>query len=658
MIYYLVEPVITISEHTLRNTIMSLAYPVMDLSILFAIITLYYLIRKNRQNRAIRLILGGLFLHVIGDSVYAYLDIMQFYYSGHSVSLLWLSSIWLIGFGGYFAAGDQEVTEKTFRKEFKKSETVIPYTSTVILMLLVIYSYNGAFNALSFGFLIITIMIIIRQLYVVKENNKLIEQYKNLAYHDPLTGLNNRASFHEHLQHMIGDPANETIGLLLIDLDRFKVINDTLGHQAGDSILLKTSTYLGQASKSGSKSGMKIFRIGGDEFVILLPKASGNDCVEVAEALLKKFQRPFFVKEHEVIVTSSIGISMYPKHGKTVEELFRYGDAAMYLAKDDGRNRYRFYDEELNQVMARRMKIENALRKGIEKNQFEVYYQPKVQLDTRQIIGMEALLRWNHPELGRVSPAEFIPIAEETGSIVPIGEWVLNTACRQNRIWRKKGLPALNVSVNVSVRQFQQGNFVAIIKKALEASQLNPCLLEIEITESIMQNTKKNVNILREISDMGVKISIDDFGTGYSSLYVIQELPINTIKLDKAFIAKIGDPKQQAMIKTMIELGNTLDLDVVAEGIENEYQLKVLIDSKCSLGQGYLFSEPVDSNRFEEILKGNILTLRMAEKKNDKKITGKGSIEKDKFVKSHRVSKNAVKNKYVKKPRKTLVTGK
>ncbi len=599
IIHYLVEPVITLSKHSMWNTLMSLAYPVMDLSILFAIITLYYLIYKRKDKNDLLLVLGGLFVHVIADSYFAYLDIMGGFYAGHPVGLLWLSSIWLIGFGGFYVTQDNKEPEPTFKETFEKSEILIPYIGTIILILLVIFSYQRDFNALSLGLLVIMIMIIVRQLYMVKENNKLIDEYRHLAYHDLLTGLNNRGSFKLHLDNRIINAKNSRIGLLLIDLDRFKVVNDTLGHQVGDSILLKTAEYLREMADSDSQ----IFRLGGDEFAIILTEATKKKCAGAAAVLLEKFQKPFLLNEHELIVTASIGISMYPDNGLTLDEMFRYADVAMYLAKDGGRNGFRFYDDELKHTMARKMRIESDLGKAIEKNQLQLHYQPIVELSTRKLLGMEALLRWKHTEMGWISPAEFIPIAEETGRIVSIGEWVLKTACIQNRIWQKKGLPMINISVNVSVRQFQQGNFLGILKKALHDSKLDPGFLEIEITESIMQNIDISGPVLHRIREMGVGISIDDFGTGYSSLHMIQELPINTIKLDKAFIAKITDKKQQAMIKTIIDLGKTLKLNVVAEGIENEHQLKTLIENNCTMGQGYLFSRPVQGEKFEEILR-------------------------------------------------------
>ncbi|WP_160721485.1 putative bifunctional diguanylate cyclase/phosphodiesterase [Isachenkonia alkalipeptolytica] len=597
-IHFLIEPIFTFSEQALLNWFMSLVLPVLELSMLFAIIILYYLIYKKKEETPLLLVLGGLFIHIAADSYYGYLNMMGGYYSGHPVGLLWLSAIWLVGFGGFYARNSREVSRASIKRNFEKRETTIPYISTTILLVLVFYSYNWEINALSFGLSLILIMIIIRQRYVLKENNKLIDEYRFLAHHDSLTGLSNRTSFRRQLKHQINQPENRAVGLLLMDLDRFKVVNDTLGHQTGDHILVKTAAYL----REFITPDMQLFRLGGDEFAVVYAEASEKKCIAVAERLLRRFQKPFFVQEHEILVTASVGISLYPKHGETVNDLFKYADAAMYLAKDSGRNNYRFYDDALNRTMVRKMKIENSLRKGIEKNQFTLCYQPKVALDTKEIVGMEALLRWHHPELGWVSPAEFIPIAEETGSIVRIGQWVLRTACKQNKIWKEKGLPSMTVSVNVSVRQFQQGNLLSIIKEELENSQLDPGLLEIEITESIMQNTNKNVELLHQISDLGVGISIDDFGTGYSSLYVIQELPINTIKLDKSFIAKIHDKKQQVMINTIINMGKALDLNVVAEGIENENQYNRLLESNCSMGQGYLFSKPIAPKVFEELL--------------------------------------------------------
>jgi EAL domain-containing protein (putative c-di-GMP-specific phosphodiesterase class I) len=299
---------------------------------------------------------------------------------------------------------------------------------------------------------------------------------------------------------------------------------------------------------------------------------------------------------------------MYPEHGENSEDLLKNADAAMYLAKENGKNHFRFYNYELNEVLARKMQIEHELSKAIERNEFSLFYQPKVDLHTQNMIGMEALLRWNHPELGLISPVEFIPIAEETGQIISIGEWVLNTACKQNKIWHEKGLSTCCVSVNVSVLQFQQGDFLKVVTEALKESNLEAKYLELEITESIMQNINESRELLAGFRAMGVKTSIDDFGTGYSSLDILRNLPIDTIKIDKSFIDDIEAPCQQPFIKAIIELGLNLNVTVVAEGIENENQLQILLANNCTIGQGYLFSKPVDATEFEKLLRNKEFT--------------------------------------------------
>jgi len=596
-IHFLIKPILAISDNSLLITVFTIAYPITGLSTLFVITILYYLMQYSKEKELMLFIIIGFLLQIAADSVFAYLDLVGSYHPGNTIDLLWIVATLLIGFAGFYANGNKEESKWDIKNTYEKKEAIFPYVSIVILLFLTIYSYRWELNALSAGLLIIFLMIIGRQLIIMNKNNKLIGEYRYLAYHDPLTGLNNRASFKECLGNIMEKHHNR-VALILIDLDRFKVVNDTLGHSIGDYILINTSERLKRALGTDAA----IFRIGGDEFVIILPEATEKECSKVAEMILRKFQKPFLVDDYEIIVTPSIGISKLPENGGNGEDLFKHADAAMYLAKESGKNSFRFYNAELNKTKARKMKIENELRKAIEKNQISLLYQPKVDLYTRKIIGMEALLRWEHPELGWVPPIEFVPIAEETGQIVSIGEWVLRTACKQNKIWQEKGYSPLCVSVNVSARQFQQSGFLMIIRNILLEERLNPKFLELEITESIMHNIRESTEMLHSLRKMGVKTAIDDFGTGYSSLHIIQELPIDTIKIDKSFIDDIGNMSRQSMVKTIIELGLNLNLNVVAEGIENEHQLKVLLANKCKIGQGYLFSKALESKELERLL--------------------------------------------------------
>ncbi|MFD1735029.1 putative bifunctional diguanylate cyclase/phosphodiesterase [Bacillus salitolerans] len=604
--YFLIKP-IALSDYSLLLTIITLAYPIASLSILFVITLLYYLIQHNPEKNHMLFIIIGFFLQVVADSGYAYLSITGGYEVGNIIDLFWLITILLIGFAGFYAKEDGKKTVLEIKNPFEKRDTVFPYSSVMILLFLVIYSYQWELNALSIGLIIIFFMIIGRQLKILRKNEKLMGEYMYLAYHDTLTGLNNRTSFKEVLSQKMRNSkdSHNRFAILLIDLDRFKVINDTLGHFIGDSILIEASKRL----RNCLEVNTQIFRLGGDEFVIIVPEATEWQCSVVAEKILEKFQTPFIVGDKEIIVTPSIGISIFPENGLNVEDLLKNADAAMYLAKESGKNSFRFFNIELNKAMVRKMEIEHQLRNAIATNQLSIFYQPKVDLRTKRIIGAEALLRWEHPELGPISPLEFIPVAEETGLIVSIGEWVLQMACKQNKMWQEKGLPSISVSVNVSVRQFQQGDFLKNVREVLHETKLEPKYLELEITESIMQNIKETKGVLNGLRDMGVKTAIDDFGTGYSSLHVLQKLPIDTLKIDKSFIDEINDYNNQcSMVKAIIDLGLNLGLTIVAEGIEHKHQMKVLVENNCTIGQGYLFSKAVEPSEFESILLANHLT--------------------------------------------------
>lgn len=596
--HYLIKPVIDSLETSLLYTAIAVGFQLTDLGILFFIIILFYLVQHKREHNLMLFIVFGFFFQVIADSIYAYYSVRDIYQYGNSIDLLWLASSLFIGFAGFYAKDSIQEAKLEIKNPFEKREFIFPYASTIVLLILVILSYQWNFNALSFGILIAFFMIMGRQLTIMKEYDKLLIEFRHLAYHDPLTSLRNRLSFTKDIEQTLKAHNPNNVALLLIDIDRFKVINDTLGHFVGDQVLIKISDRLRKVLGTDAH----IYRLGGDEFVIIL-EATEIKASIVAETVLKKFKDSFLVNDHEIKITPSIGISIFPEHSDNSEDLLKYADAAMYLAKDNGKNNFRFYNNELNQTMARKMMLENELSKAIERNQFSLAYQPKVDLHTKRIMGMEALLRWNHPELGSISPVEFIPIAEETGQIVPIGEWVLKKACKQNKIWQDKGLSSFCVSVNVSVLQFQRGDFLKVVRKVLEESNLDAHYLEIEITESIMQNIDESKDMINGFRAMGVKTSIDDFGTGYSSLDILRKLPIDTIKIDKSFIDDLEAPCQQPFIKAIIELGLNLNVSVVAEGIENENQLQILLANNCTIGQGYLFSKPVDPTEFEKLLR-------------------------------------------------------
>ena len=604
-IHYLIGPVLVISGNSWLRTITAILYPIVDLTILFIITVMFYLIQNKKEKEYMLFCVTAFFCQIMTNLFYAYLALKEAYHPGHHVDVLRIFVLFFIGMTAIYAKNSKGNVKMEVPNPLGNKDILIPYTIILLLLFLVIQTYEWKLNALSIGLLLVFFIIIARQLQILYKNKILMKQFKHLAFHDPLTGLHNRISFTQEIDTLLSNHQDDQVALLLIDKDRIKMVNDTLGHHVGDNILVKTAERL-QATVSKDAS---IFRIGGDEFTIVLPRTNEKISASLADDILTAFQQPLLLDDYEMNITPSIGISVFPEHGATSEELMKNADAAMYLSKENGKNAYSFYNAELNSAMGRKMEIETELKKAIQQDQLSLYYQPKVDLHTGRIIGMEALLRWEHPELGFISPVEFIPIAEETGMIISIGEWVLQQACKQNKTWQVQGLPALCVSVNVSVLQFQHGKFLETVKKALHQSQLDPQFLELEITESIMQDFKESKEILIRLKEMGINISIDDFGTGYSSLTVLQQLPIDTIKIDKSFVDELEKSGQIFMVKTIIDLGLNLRLNVVAEGIEDDQQKKILKDNGCMTGQGYLFSKPVAANEFETLLREEVSKL-------------------------------------------------
>lgn len=603
-IHFSIKPIAALSNDSIFVAAINILFTITDLSILFGIISLFYQSQKSRaEEKLIHILMVGFLLQLTGDLLHTYVTAFGKFHIGIYTEIFWVVSVLFIGFASFYAKEETIELDWLKDKPMKNRETLIPYISVLVLLILVIDNYKSNLNTLSYGAIIVFLTILGRQYFIMRKNRSLMHEYKVLAYHDPLTGLNNRASF-KHDMSMFLEKANRfhyKAALLLIDLDRFKNINDSLGHHAGDIILKKVSERLKQSLTARDR----IYRLGGDEFVIILPNASKRRSKLTSEKILKTFVEPFIVEGHEIMMTPSIGISLFPDNGKNDQTLLKHADAAMYLAKGNGRNHFQFFSAALNDTLSRKMNIENGLRKAIENNQLQLYYQPKVELQTGNVIGMEALLRWNHPELGFVSPMEFIPIAEETGQIVSIGEWVLKTACQQNKTWQESGFPSLCVSVNVSVRQFRDQDFIKMVSYWLQQTGLHPQFLEIEITESVMHERTESTKVLSDLKKLGVNIAIDDFGTGYSSLYILKELPIDTLKIDKAFISNISDHANRSMLKTIIEMGNNFNLKVVAEGVEHEHQVSALTEYKCDYGQGYLFSKPLPATDFDKWIELN-----------------------------------------------------
>ena len=441
----------------------------------------------------------------------------------------------------------------------------------------------------------------------ISERKQDEERIQFLANHDALTSLPNRTMFSEVLNLAIQNARryNRNFAVLFIDLDRFKNINDTLGHEAGDRLLQEMGARLTQTVRASDV----VARLGGDEFVVLVQEVSEARQVEaVARKVLSTLVKPMVIQKQECRVTASIGICMFPAEAQDEHALMKNADIAMYRAKEDGKNNYKFYSEEMNVHSFERLALETSLRRGLERSEFVLHYQAKLDLHTGKINGVEALVRWQHPDLGMVPPAQFIPLAEETGLIVPLGKWVLHTACAQSVAWLREGLPPLHMAVNLSARQFADEDLVKDIAAALESTGLQPALLELELTESmVIQNTERAGRVLAEIKKMGVRLAIDDFGVGYSSLTHLKRFPIDTLKVDRSFIRDLPqNTEDKALTEAIIAMGKSLNLTIVAEGVETKEQQTFLRDRDCDEMQGFFFSKPIPSGEFAELLRTHI----------------------------------------------------
>ncbi len=436
---------------------------------------------------------------------------------------------------------------------------------------------------------------------------KLAEERLNyMANYDALTGLPNRALFMDRLRQTLTRAPwrKRNVAVLFCDLDRFKIINDSLGHNAGDTLLKIIAERLTACIRNGDTVG----RLGGDEFVVLLnDMAEPHDACLIAQTIIETATEPMVLENQEVYVTASIGISLFPADADTAQTLLKHADTAMYRAKELGKNRYHLYSADLDARATDRLRLESALRRALENQEFQVYFQSQVDARTGRVTGAEALIRWEHPELGLVSPAEFLPLAEETGLIVPIGEWVLRTACVEAIGWLKAGFDPLRIAVNLSDRQFRSDALLTTIENVLRDTELSPRLLEIELTENIvMQNADNAENIMANLHAMDIQLAIDDFGTGYSSLSSLKRFPIHTLKIDRSFVRDITTDKEDAaIIEAILAMAHKLHLKVIAEGVELEAQRKFLLDRKCDEIQGYLFSKPLPGPAFLDFLKTN-----------------------------------------------------
>jgi diguanylate cyclase (GGDEF)-like protein len=447
---------------------------------------------------------------------------------------------------------------------------------------------------------------------------ELVKRGKNLhqlAYFDGLTDLSNRYAFTKLLESSmnLAQAQGQKLAILNLDLDRFKRVNDTLGHSAGDDLLrIVASRLVGclrmhepKEQNPSSASYDMIARFGGDEFVIQLPMlANLADAGKVAQRILDALRAPISINEHTVYCTGSIGIAVFPQDGMDAETLLKHADMAMYSAKEDGKNRYQFFSASTNRATTAVLALESQLQKAMENNEFVLHYQPQLDLDSNQVIGVEALVRWNHPQRGMISPAEFIPLAEDSGLITYIDEWVIAAACRQHKIWRAMSLPPLRVSVNVSAKEFGRTSLLIAVAEAVRANDMGEEMLELEITESCLMQNQADARVrLQELNSMGVRLAVDDFGTGYSSLGYLKRFPLDTLKIDRAFVRDLEtDSDSRAITGAIIAMAHKLKLKVVAEGVETSGQLAFLQVHGCEIIQGFLFAKPMPADELVHYL--------------------------------------------------------
>ncbi|MDA8363443.1 MAG: EAL domain-containing protein [Gammaproteobacteria bacterium] len=426
---------------------------------------------------------------------------------------------------------------------------------------------------------------------------------RRLIHQDSLTGLPNRASFSERVRHAVTRDGRKAamFCIMLIDLDRFKVVNDSLGHEAGDRLLLEAAARICRTVRDGDP----VFRMGGDEFAVLMDGLERvEDAARLAQRIIDQIGRTVLLRNHEINPGASIGIAIYPKDGVTAEHLIKDADAAMYRAKESGRNRYEFFTRDMNTRAMERLGLETSLQRAMRNGEFVLFYQPRVLLADGKTAGIEALLRWQHPQSGILAPDKFLSVLEESELIVSVGTWVLRTACAQNAAWQAQGLPPVRVSVNISSRQFRNGSLVDTLRSVLHETGLSPSWLELELTESLlMEDTAAAIDMMRQIKELGVCISLDDFGTGYSSLSYLRQFPVDYLKLDQTFIRDLSvSEKDMAITVAVSNLARSLKMGLVAEGVEESEHLEFLQRHGCQEAQGYLFSRPVPPERIPEML--------------------------------------------------------
>lgn len=594
--YYLIQPFFHVEHPSAEYVISTFGFLFADLFLLFFSAILYYHIRFNHGKKHHRFLIAGLLLQVCGDILVTVFAIEGSPFFEHLFDVFWVIATLSIGWSGHLEGRRQPLQERSFRlnRTVTQRDFLLPYVSIGLLTVFVLSSYDWYLNILSIGWLSLFFLVLGRQIFTLRSNNHLLEEVSFVAYHDQLTRLANR---HQFMERITMGPS-QSLAIVLLDLHRLTIVNDTMGHATGDRVLIETANRL----RLLRHDDLEIYRIGGDEFVLLLPNATDAALTDLEHALLHQFERPFRLRGYSLYITIHAGsclINDTTLHPDVLPCL----DTALLQAKKQGTMHCVRYDEPLHQWFNRHRQLETDLGTAIETGQFELVYQSKVDLTTKRPLGMEALVRWNHPFFGQVSPVEFISIAEESGQIIALGRWILKTACHETQSWREQGYP-LVVAVNISVPQFNDQHFLKMIDETLSETSLPPECLELEITESVLQDVTNSRAMLTALRHKGIHCAIDDFGTGFSSLSILHELPVQTLKIDKSFVDGCpGNTGGAALLPQIVAMGQTLGLTMVAEGIEVAEQHEYLKSIGCHIGQGYHYARPLNTDAFSTYLK-------------------------------------------------------
>ncbi|WP_456276859.1 putative bifunctional diguanylate cyclase/phosphodiesterase [Bacillus sp. AK128] len=635
--FFIINPLINnINEHSFL--IIDLLYPVLDLGVLAGVLSLIIASNSIFTKTTSYLLVIGLLIQIIADLNFSYLTIKNLYSVGSISDTLWIISILVIGLAGLHHEMGEKQEDKQGSPSMEKKGLFLkhsfPYIGVILLSIYVIIQIQHS-TPIVIGLFLSILLVILRQVFTLLDNDKLvsdlnnlneeleikvkertdrlvetINQMEHLAFHDVVTGLPNRRFIEKRLSRAIqtsNSKRERKIAFLLLDLDRFKQINDSLGHSYGDLLLKEVGNRLSLSMEPNEL----VCRIGGDEYAILLENVNKSKIERRAEKILQVLREAYDISGIDLHVTPSIGISIYPDHGKDFEALLMKADMAMYKVKENGKNHFRIYDETMDNQS--KLALENSLRKGLERDEFELFYQPQILLESGQLSGVEALLRWQSPTQGMIPPSDFIPIAEETGLILPIGEWVLREACHQSVKWEKLGLSSIRIAVNISSIQFQQSNFIDTVAKIIKETKANPNNIELEITESVaLDFIDDTIFKLSQLKKMGFYIAMDDFGTGYSSLQYLSKLPIDRLKIDRSFISLLNSSeKNDAIVKLIVMMAKGLHFKVIAEGVETESQRSFLTNIDCDEIQGYLISPPLKLEACQTFLRDLSSTIKV-----------------------------------------------